>query len=444
MFVEWYIGCMTLGLLCLLSGKILFNTKKYPGIIKSIVSILVVALLSMLINIYATDIFTTIIKIIITYIILCFYYVIIYKRSSSESIAAGFITYLIIFISETIVAMLLSMILEIFHYESMALLKNTIIINTIIYIISYSIIIINKKRLINLIKGNDFSNKGNSVITFLIIFTIALLGIKIPLTDWHFNIDFIITMLILFCCCIIGFLILKQKSIIKKTTSMYQQLVEYSDITNKLLEDYRTVSHEHKNQLLIISSMLENNDTEITEYIENLLEKRNIIKYQWIGELNRLPLSGLKGLINYKLIEMENNGFDICISISKDLMKLKLNNLTTKQKDNLYSIIGVYLDNAIEATKNSIKKEISLEIYKNKKDIVIILANTYSGEIDLDKIDNYGYTTKGKNHGIGLHLVKKIIDVDNTFSQNRSIFEDYYVQELRIHMNKIKSKLQKK
>ena len=154
--VEWYIGCMTLGILCVLSGKVLFDNRKYPNAVKTIISILVVALLSTIINIYATDIFTTIIKIIITYIILCSYYIVVYKKNTSESITAGFITYLIIFISETLVAILLSIILKMINCNSMALLKNTIIINSVIYIISYSIIVINKKRLTNLIKNNDF------------------------------------------------------------------------------------------------------------------------------------------------------------------------------------------------------------------------------------------------------------------------------------------------
>lgn len=56
----------------------------------------------------------------------------------------------------------------------------------------------------------------------------------------------------------------------------------------------------------------------------------------------------------------------------------------------------------------------------------------------MEKLDNYGYTTKGKNHGVGLHLVKKIIENEVIYSQSRSLFEDYYVQKLIIDLSGIK------
>ena len=231
---------------------------------------------------------------------------------------------------------------------------------------------------------------------------------------------------------------IKQRTDIQKTTSMYQKLVDYSDITNDLLEDYRVISHEQKNQLLVIRSMLDDNSPqELVDYVDGLLDKKVGFKYEWIGELNHIPLSGLKGLINYKLIEANSLKINTNISISKDINKSKLNNLSIKQKDELYSIIGVYLDNAIQAAKESNKKEVSLESYKENEKIVIVIANTYNGKIEMEKLDNYGYTTKGKNHGVGLHLVKKIIENEVIYSQSRSLFEDYYVQKLIIDLSGI-------
>ena len=260
-----------------------------------------------------------------------------------------------------------------------------------------------------------------------------------PLSKWSIDTEFIITMIILLSFCIVGIFMIKQNSDIQKTTSKYQKLVDYSDITNDLLEDYRVISHEQKNQLLVIRSLLDDNSPqELVDYVDGLLDKKVGFKYEWIGDLTHLPLSGLKGLINYKLIEANSLKIDTNISISKDIDKLKLNKLSSKQKDELYSIIGVYLDNAIQAAKESNKKEVSLEIYKENEKVVIVIANTYNGKIDFEKLDNYGYTTKGKNHGVGLHLVKKIIENEVIYSQSRSLFEDYYVQKLIIDLSGIK------
>jgi len=441
-FLELFIDALVVWVAAYFVGKMLLNKNDKMTIFK-IITIFIFSVTLACLNMINFEIFHGIIKIIGTYFIQCLFYKIVFKQTYSKSIVIALIWYLCLFVSEVLIALLATLLLHAMN-QSLVFLKNSIIINCLIASLNVIIINLSKNKLISFINNTHFNVKSSLIIIIIILITLALLVFRIPVSNWNINVEFIITMMILLCFCLVGLFILKQKADIHQTTSMYQQLVEYSDITNNLLEDYRVVSHEHQNQLSIIRSMIDEQNKELVEYIDNLLEKRHSIKYQWIGELNRLPLSGLKGLINYKLIEMEKVKINPNISISKDITKTKLDKLTTKQKDNLYSIMGVYLDNAIESSKESKKKEVTLEIYKENKDIVFVLANTYSGLIELDKIETYGYTTKGKNHGVGLHLVKKIIDSDNTFSQNRNLFENYYVQELRINLNKISNKKAKK
>lgn len=438
-FLELYIATLVMWSMDYVMGCILFEYKEKPQHKKLIPIILIVLLLVTLINIAGAKISGGIIKIILIYITVYCFYSYLFNKNSSQTLIGSLILYLALFISEVIVAIIISGILYFFDDYSMLFLKNTIFINCIITSLSYTIIKLNKKVLNNLINNSNFNKKSEIFIVLLILITISLLVFKIPLSRWNFNLDFLFTMILLLCFIMFGFLMLKQRADIQKTTSMYQKLVAYSDITNGLLEDYRVISHEQKNQLLVIRSLLDDNSPqELVDYVDGLLDKKVGFKYEWIGDLNYLPLSGLKGLINYKLIEANSLKINTNISISKDIDKLKLNKLSSKQKDELYSIIGVYLDNAIQAAKESNKKEVSLEIYKEKEKIVIVIANTYNGKIEMEKLDNYGYTTKGKNHGVGLHLVKKIIENEVIYSQSRNLFEDYYVQKLIIDLSGIK------
>lgn len=435
-FLELYISAVILWIAFYIVGTILFEEKfQMKKIILLIINIALFSIILAYVNYINSEILEGVIKIITIYSLYCIFYKILFQQPWSKILIASLILYLNLFIAEIIIAILAS-----YALNSIAFLKNTIIINFLISSLNLIIIRMSKKFLVSFVKNNNMNDIGSIIIILIILVTLALLVFKIPISQWNFNAEFIITMLILLCFCIVGLFLLKQISDIQKTTSMYQQLVQYSDITNGLLEDYRVISHEQKNQLLIIRSMVEANNKELADYVDNLLDKRVGIKYEWIGQLNNLPLSGLKGLINYKLIEAETINIQTNISISKEISKTKLSKLSTKQKDRLYSIIGVYLDNAIQAAKEGKRKEISLEIYKEKKEIVIVLANTYNGTIELDKLDNYGYTTKGKNHGTGLHIVKKIMEEDPIFSQSRRLFEDYYVQELRINLSKLNQK----
>lgn len=438
--LELYIATLVMWTMNYLMGKLLFEFQAKPVYKKVIPSILVTSFIVTLMNLSSSEIFNGIVKIMLSYIFIYTFNRINFNKNNYQTLIKSLTIYLSLFISEIAIAIVISAILYFTDYNSMEFLKNTIIINLIITGLAYTLIKINQKRFTLIINNsNESGGKSEILIILLILVTIALLVFKIPLSKWNLNIDFLFTMFLLLCFIMAGFLMLKQNSDIQKTTSMYQKLVAYSDITNGLLEDYRVISHEQKNQLLVIRSLLDDNSPqELVDYVDGLLDKKVGFKYEWIGDLNYLPLSGLKGLINYKLIEANSLKINTNISISKDINKSKLNNLATKQKDELYSIIGVYLDNAIQAAKESNKKEVSLEIYKEKEKIVIVIANTYNGKIEMEKLDNYGYTTKGKNHGVGLHLVKKIIENEVIYSQSRSLFEDYYVQKLIIDLSGIK------
>lgn len=436
-FIESYINSLMLWTVAIIVGRMLLESKEKTNIVTTILIILISSGLLSVLNMAALEILNGTVKMLLVYALQCIFYKLTFRQTISKSLVVALIWYLSLVASEVLIAIVVS-IITYYNHSSMIFVKNNIILNILIASGILLIIKIFKAKLINILKNDSNMKNGTFIVIFTILITIALLVFRVSYKEWEFSVDFIITMLIVLGFSIVGFTILRQRAQIQETTSKYQQLANYSDVTNDLLEEYRIVAHEHKNQLSAIKNMLEDNAPDISDYIDTLLEKRGKLKYYWIEQLNHLPLSGLKGLINYKLMEMESKKLDVNINVSKEVTKTNLPKLTIKQKDSLYSIMGVYLDNAIQAAEVSKKKEISLEIFKENKDVVIIIANTYNGKIDLEKIDEYGYSTKGKNHGVGLHIVKKILEEESVFSQNRNILEDYYVQELRIHLEEIK------
>lgn len=442
-FIELLIDAILVWITAYYVGKISLNVKQKVGI-KEIITIVLFSIILALLSMTNLEIYYGTIKIIGTYALECIFYKILFKESLSKVMAAALLYYLCIFLSEIIVVVTVGIFTNLIG-EQMQFMKNNIIMNLLITLSSCIIAFRYKNAFSQFIKNSTKNNLSYFIIIILILLTIALLFFKIPFDKWSINPEYIITMTILLCFCIIGIYLIKQKSDIEKASTMYQKVVEYSKTTNKLLEDYRIVNHEHKNQLSIIRQMANKENKKLIEYLDNLLDNKNVIKYQWISSLNNLPLEGLKGLFNYKLLEMENNGINPIVNISREVSRVKLNSIDTKIQDNLYSIVGIYLDNAIEAASKSKDKRISLDIYKEKKELVMIIGNTYKGKINLEKLDDYGYTTKGKNHGIGLYIVKNIIDRTDVFFVNRSIINDHYVQELRLNFSKINnSKIKKK
>ena len=62
----------------------------------------------------------------------------------------------------------------------------------------------------------------------------------------------------------------------------------------------------------------------------------------------------------------------------------------------------------------------------------IEISNSYNNIIDINKLDKRGYTSKGKQHGYGLSLVKEIINNNSLLSNEKRISKDIFTQVLKI------------
>ena len=86
--------------------------------------------------------------------------------------------------------------------------------------------------------------------------------------------------------------------------------------------------------------------------------------------------------------------------------------------------MGIVIDNAIEASSKTNNKYILIDIY-NDNGIVIEISNSFKGKVDINSINDKYYSTKGKNRGLGLFIINKLIKSSNiSYEQfiNDSIF----------------------
>ena len=213
----------------------------------------------------------------------------------------------------------------------------------------------------------------------------------------------------------------------------YQDLKIYSKNNDELVTNYRSLNHENKNHLIIIKSMISETKQELEKYIDNLIMSETKINNKFLNDLKYIPLPGIKNFVNYKLIQLENINTIIEIYISKEIEKIIGSKIDIINLDNFYTIIGVLLDNVIDSMKEQEEKLVSINVYMEQNTTNIELANTYQKYIDISKLTMPNYTTKGKNHGIGLYLVNNIIKNNKIFELNTRIDNKFFVQHLKIH-----------
>lgn len=414
-----------------LGADILFEEKSK----KDIVGIILVIAGSLLIGLFNMNKMVSELgfaKIIIIFIMMTLFFKNKYRIKISDSLIGSVILYANVLISELSVEIVISILDKTLNINALTIIQSNIMASTIITMLSMIVLKILKKKYLRLykkIQNYDSILVGVILLVFAILLVIS--GI-IPLKNLDLGMEMLIVALLMIGFFVIGIYIIFEKIERQKEMEKYTQLSEYSKVNEGLLEDYRVSCHENRNHLIIIDNMIPKRNKKVHEYIHSIINNRKMNKYYFINELKNIPITELKGFINFKAMEMINDDINLQINISPEMQKSKLKDLTLKEKENLYNIIGVLMDNAYEAAKETEEKEVVLHMYKDDDTVVIVIANTYQGEININKVSEYRYSSKGKNHGTGLYIVEKIINKNEIFEKETSLMDNYFIQSIKI------------
>ncbi len=177
------------------------------------------------------------------------------------------------------------------------------------------------------------------------------------------------------------------------------------------VNDYtRCFKHDFNNIIQAIDGYIMVNDmTALQKYFSGLLKECNC--------MNSIDLLNNKGTENpaiygvllnkYKRAEENNINMNIDIMVSLDKFKEKSYVLSR--------MIGILLDNAIEATSECEEKIVNVQFVKEegKNRNLIIIENTYNNKnVDTNKIFEKNFTTKEGNSGLGLWKIRDILSKD--------------------------------
>lgn len=219
--------------------------------------------------------------------------------------------------------------------------------------------------------------------------------------------------------------------IIKYNKLKVKNSILYECMAN--IEDYQEEQdlkiHEYKNQLSKITAIT--SDKEVLSKIEEILDVDLTADTYLLGKIRSIPKGELKSLIYYKLLIASRENLNFFINIGSEINN-EVYNFNKNQYKILSNLIGIFFDNAIEASKESKEKELYFEIYDSNIGLTFLISNTYKGKIDLSKIGTKGYTTKGGSHGKGLHLAKKMLNKNNNISTRTIINGNQFVQKIII------------
>lgn len=406
----------------------LSNIKKNKGIM-----ILIIILLSILLTIISF-LFPNPIKLLITFLMLIAGNYFSINQQIKFSIISVTITQIILAFAEFSGVIVCSIFLQNELQYLLLELIPYILLNLYVAVISY--FIFSRKFILNLFHVLYNNTKGfeNIIYPLIIILTLIITTIesymKISLT---LTLITNLTMAIIF----ISIVITSQKLKINynKISNKYETSISSLKEYEVMIDKFRVETHENKNEFLTVRNMIKDNPDEAIKYIDKLVDNKIEDNNKIMKKTAKIPSGGLKATIYSKLCLMDKLKIKYKLNIARDVHTTDLINLDEDLVLKICKILGVFLDNAIEAVKKLKKKEIFVEIYSMDDNLCIDITNNFKGNLDLNKISEQKYTTKGEGHGYGLSLVDKLLKEEPERLENeKSINRDTFTQMLKIKM----------
>lgn len=368
--------------------------------------------------------------------ILCNYF--LFTKDKNANIVIPIIAELILIIAEVIISILFVTLLKLEGNAIFIKYSGTIIINLFVGVIS--ILLVNLKLFKNItnkvIDIIDNINKNVLIIVLGVLIIIINFLLMVPYYRIRTSYIVIFNAITIVVYSFIVFKMFEEKSRYIKMNNKYNM----TNTTLKELEQNVTrlkiTNHENKNQLLTIRNMIKKGEDgkSLIKHIENIVNTKIKDDETLMFQTSTITNSMISSIVYSKMLTMKENDVDVDLIISRDIKDLYLSDIPDELAVEVCKIIGVYLDNALEEVSKYEEKIINIEFYAEKKTLCIAISNNFEGEIDFEKMDNPGYTTKENGHGYGLSLAREIIESNDRLSSEREIKDNIFKQILKIKM----------
>lgn len=215
----------------------------------------------------------------------------------------------------------------------------------------------------------------------------------------------------------------------------YNEVMEYVTRYEKIINEQGKKNHEYNNQLMVLKGYLDKPDR-LKDYLELIIGEHKTGQNYTVKQLGFLPDGGIKGLLYHKLSKMEEEGNKPYLYVDQSMQELSEDIFDIKTCQDITKILGVFIDNAIDASSKAEQKEVEIDFKVQKDCLIISVANTYDNKTDVNKIGKKGYSTKGAGHGFGLSIVKDISKNNPNIESFSDISDNKFKQTVLIYYKK--------
>lgn len=220
---------------------------------------------------------------------------------------------------------------------------------------------------------------------------------------------------------------IQKREIEKSKSEQLIQLKDYATQLEKIYDEFRGFRHDYANILLTLEDGINREDwDQVKEVYEQTVKPTGQLmrknEYSFV-KLRNLHVSEVKSILAAKILVAQQMKIDVTLEIEEPIHSIQMELISFTR------IFSILLDNAIEAATKTDEAKITIVLLEDPTIQLIKIENSSREQVNLRRLEERGYTTKGKGRGFGLYNVQQILKENkyasleteaqaNFFSQN--------------------------
>ena len=421
-FLEFYIGMLFFT--TILNIETTKKQKVIFVIINSILSNIVAFLLpsSVFINIILLPVFTFFIL----------------KAGILKSICAAAITFLTTSVLEFICTSFMKFVFSINYDLFVSIPLYRIVLVCIIYLIIYLLYRLVKYFKVNIDVFDNMTIKNKIMIIFSIVLCLVIIASQFYLgLYYNETMPFIITFIAIFG--LVSYSVVSIYNLINLSKlELTKRELENANLTIHSLtilhDTVRSFKHDFDNIVNGIGGYIVTNDMEgLKKYYNQLLEDCQKTNNLYALSPNVINQPAIYHMLATKYYDADQKNVNISLNVFLDLNEIE-------KRMKIYDftrILGILLDNAIDAATECDKKQINVTFRKeiNKNDLIlVIIQNTYKDkDVNTEEIYQKGVTSKENHSGLGLWKIRQILMRNNNLNLFTTKNNEFFTQQFEIY-----------
>lgn len=307
------------------------------------------------------------------------------------------------------------------------------IISYILSLLIWYLLIVIIRLIIQNKKTNAFRILPKNFIGINLVFGIItitiesyILSIYLNILPLHLSVLIILPVILYF---LISMYSISRTKNLEKTKEDLDNARLYNQTLSILHDNIRGFKHDFNNIVQAIGGYVALNDMNgLKKYYEKLLEECKLTNNLNLLNPETINNPSIYSLLTNKYFIASEKSLTMNFSIFSDLSGLSTNMYEISR------ILGILLDNAIEAAEETEDKIINIEIKSDDKKHIFIIKNSCKDtNISTTKIFEKGYSTKNRDSGFGLWNVHKILEKNTNLDLFTSIDGNMFSQKFTIY-----------